>query len=653
MKFVTFELNDGLQRSGALFDNDSKIADLAAGWSSKNGSERADLASIQSLIEGSDESLAAAREVFEYVSEKQPEGTWVNSADAQLLAPIPQPIQMRDFLCFQEHLVNSMKIGEMMGEAVDTSMFDTMKELPIYYKCNRFSVGGPDQDIEWPDYAAMMDYEMEFAAVIGKKGKNISRDQAREYIFGYTIFKDMSARDYQVIEMKGMLGPGKGKDFDNGTILGPCIVTADEIDPRNVDMTVRINGAEVSRGNSGDMYHQFEDCIEHVSRSETIYPGEIIASGTVGLGSGLERLSLLRENDVIEMEVDGIGVLRNRIIAGPKYPYPYKIVHDPTLQGKWSNCRHAGYAFEKGLQEIAPGVHAWLTPDGSWGFSNAGLIADNGQTLLVDTLYDVPRTKEMLDAMVAAEPAAANIETVVITHGDADHWFGCELVKDSEIIATSEAVAGMQEMNPMKFAMLLGIASGTPSRLGRFFEKTHGHFEFNGINATFPTRNVDDRTTLAVGSKAVELIPVGPAHTEGDMLVYLPEEKILFAGDIIFSEGTPVVHAGPVSRYIDALKLILDLDLDVIVPGHGPITDKRSAEALIEYLELIYGETKKSYDAGLGMMKAVRQIDLGAFRAWHCPERLFLNVAAIYYELSGLKFGTIPKFFYMAELGDF
>lgn len=653
MKLVTFETGNGLQRAGALFDNDSKIADLAAGLKAKTENERPDLTSIQSLIEGGEKALTAAKEVLEFVTEKQPDGTWIKQTEVMLLAPIPQPIQMRDFLCFPEHLINTLKISEMMGEEVDTSMFDTMKELPIYYKCNRFSIGNPDQDIEWPDYAAMMDYEMEFAAIIGKKGKNIPRDMARDYIFGYTIFNDMSARDYQVFEMKGMLGPGKSKDFDNGTVLGPCIVTSDEIDQDNVNMTVRINGTEVSRGNSRDMYHKFEDCISYVSRNETLYPGEVIASGTVGLGSGIERLSLLKENDLIELEVDGIGVLRNRIVAGSKYSNPQRIVQDPALQGKWSNCRHSGFTFEKGLQEIAQGIYAWLTPDGSWGFSNAGLIVDDGHSLLVDTLYDVPRTKEMLDIMAKTEPAASNIKMVVNTHGDGDHWFGNELVNDAEIIATSAAVEGMQEMNPMKFAMLLGIAQGTPSRLGRFFEKTHGHFDFNGINATLPTRKVDERTTVKVGNRTVELIPVGPAHTEGDLLVYLPEANVLFAGDIVFSEGTPVVHAGPVSNYIEALKLILDLEVDVIVPGHGPITDKRAVEGLIEYLELIYSETQKSYEAGLGMMKTAQKIDLGAFRSWHCPERLFFNVAAIYHELSGKKMGTIPKFFQMAELGDF
>jgi len=238
------------------------------------GADLPELSSIQQLIEGGDNALKAANEVLNFVSAKEPDGTWVNLKDVKLLSPIPQPIQMRDFLCFQEHLLNGMKLSEMLtGRDPDTTMYDTMKNIPIYYKCNRFGVCGTGQDIEWPDYAAMMDYEMELAVVIGEKGKNIPREEARNYIFGYTIFNDMSARDYQMMEMKGGLGPAKGKDFDNGTVLGPCIVTADEIDHDDATMTVRINGEQVSQGNSGTMYHKFEDCIEYLSRCETIYHG--------------------------------------------------------------------------------------------------------------------------------------------------------------------------------------------------------------------------------------------------------------------------------------------------------------------------------------------------------------------------------------------
>ena len=159
-----------------------------------------------------------------------------------------------------------------------------------------------------------MDYELEFGFFVGKAGKDIPKNRAREHIFGYSIFNDVSARDTQTIEMPGGLGPSKSKDFDTGNVIGPCIVTADEIDPYNLTMIVRINGEERSQGSSSTIHWTFEDLISHITRSETLYPGEFIASGTVGSGSGLELEKYLSPGDVIELEVEGIGVLRNRIV---------------------------------------------------------------------------------------------------------------------------------------------------------------------------------------------------------------------------------------------------------------------------------------------------------------------------------------------------
>jgi 2-keto-4-pentenoate hydratase/2-oxohepta-3-ene-1,7-dioic acid hydratase in catechol pathway len=187
-------------------------------------------------------------------------------------------------------------------------------EIPIYYKCNRFSVVGPEQDVLWPDYCQLLDYELEMAAVIGRGGANIPVERAREHIFGYTIFNDVSARDAQTREMQGMLGPAKGKDFDTGNVLGPCIATAEELDPYGLTMTARVNGEEWSRGHSSTMHHRFEDCIAWVSQCETLHPGEVLGSGTVGNGCGLERKRFLSPGDVVELEIEGIGALRNRIV---------------------------------------------------------------------------------------------------------------------------------------------------------------------------------------------------------------------------------------------------------------------------------------------------------------------------------------------------
>jgi 2-keto-4-pentenoate hydratase/2-oxohepta-3-ene-1,7-dioic acid hydratase in catechol pathway len=161
-----------------------------------------------------------------------------------------------------------------------------------------------------------MDYELEIAAVIGRKGRDIAQSDANNYIFGYTIFNDFSARDAQAREMSGPLGPAKGKDFDGANILGPCIVTPDEIgDLYNLTMIARVNGEEWSRGNTGTIHWRFDQIIAFLSDSETLYPGEVLGSGTVGNGCGLESLRFLKHGDEVELEIENIGVIRNRVLA--------------------------------------------------------------------------------------------------------------------------------------------------------------------------------------------------------------------------------------------------------------------------------------------------------------------------------------------------
>ena len=241
--------------------------------------------------------------------------------DVQLLAPIPRPPRIRDFLCFELHVRQSRANRYLFGmgtERLDPAKVEIAKvwyERPVYYKGNPFSVVGHEAEVHWPSYSRIIDYELEIGLVIGRGGKNLSRGQALEHVFGYTIFNDFSARDEQTKEMAGSLGPGKGKDFDNGNAMGPCLVTADEIgDPYSLAMAVRVNGEEWGRGNSRDMHWKFEDCIAHASRSETLHPGEFFGSGTVGNGCGLEQMRFLKPGDVVELEVERIGILRNRVV---------------------------------------------------------------------------------------------------------------------------------------------------------------------------------------------------------------------------------------------------------------------------------------------------------------------------------------------------
>jgi 2-keto-4-pentenoate hydratase/2-oxohepta-3-ene-1,7-dioic acid hydratase in catechol pathway len=283
---------------------------------------------VLAIVEGGDEVLELARSLAE--GRRRPKAALLARDAVRLDAPIPRPPQMRDFLCFEKHLVQGFQaarklraraapdpaaaLAEMEAKGI-LAVPQTWYERPIFYHPSRFSVCGHEAEVPWPGYCQVLDFELEFGCYIGRPGKDLPRDRAREHIFGYTIFNDFSARDEQTKEMPGQLGPGKGKDFDNANAMGPCLVTADELrDPYRLDMRVRVNGEEWGRGNSRDMRWKFEDCIAHVARSETLHPGEFFGSGTVGDGCGLEQLRFLAPGDTVELEVEGIGVLRNRVV---------------------------------------------------------------------------------------------------------------------------------------------------------------------------------------------------------------------------------------------------------------------------------------------------------------------------------------------------
>lgn len=226
--------------------------------------------------------------------------------EIRLLAPLPRPNSIRDCLAFEEHVKNSLG-----GQGIPPAWY----EIPIYYKGNPDTVAGPGDDVVWPSYTQLLDYELEFAAVIGREGVNIPKEEAWNYVAGYTIFNDVSARDIQMKEMSCMLGPAKGKDMDGGNIMGPFLVTPDEFDPRKDNvMIARVNGEEWSRGVTSAMYHDFATMISYVSQSETLRVGDVIGSGTVGTGCGLELKRFPKAGDLIELEVDGIGVLTNRFV---------------------------------------------------------------------------------------------------------------------------------------------------------------------------------------------------------------------------------------------------------------------------------------------------------------------------------------------------
>ena len=308
MKLATFQ-QIGREAIGAVIDDGQLLVDLAKARHLLGGSPSPWFVDMLALIDADDEGLELAAETLA----DAPEAAILNVKDITLLAPLPVPRQMRDFIAFEEHLQNTFKRASKMSERTQ-AVPDVWYERPLYYKANRFSVVGSGTDIRWPTYADILDYELELACVIGRRGVDIAEADAHRHIFGFTIFNDVSARDTQMAEMSGRLGPAKGKDFDTGNVLGPWIVTRDEIgDYNDLTMVARINGEELSRGNAGAMHYTFDRIIAYLSQSETLHAGEVLGSGTVGTGCGLEHGRFLEAGDIVELEIDRIGVLRNRV----------------------------------------------------------------------------------------------------------------------------------------------------------------------------------------------------------------------------------------------------------------------------------------------------------------------------------------------------
>ncbi len=302
----------------------------------------------------------------------------------------------------------------------------------------------------------------------------------------------------------------------------------------------------------------------------------------------------------------------------------------------WTNLGVAAHPFSQGLHEIGNGVYAWLAPDGSWGWSNAGLVSDGSESLLVDTLFDLALTREMLGEMRKAEPAAAErIDAVVNTHANGDHCHGNQLVADARIIASKAAAEEMNELPPAVMAQMTETLGSEDTPLGRFIQRAFGAFDFRGIELTLPTETFEGELSVQVGAKRVDLIEVGPAHTRGDVLAYLPDQRVVFTGDILFVEGTPIIWEGPVSNWIAACDRILAMEPEVIVPGHGPITDERGVLAVKAYLEYLTIQARERYEGGLSALEAAKDIPLGEFSSWSDPERIVVNVQALYREFSG------------------
>ena len=291
--------------------------------------------------------------------------------------------------------------------------------------------------------------------------------------------------------------------------------------------------------------------------------------------------------------------------------------------------------FNKGLSDLGNNIYCYLQPDGGWGWSNAGLIADGDESLIVDTLFDEDLTLEMLDSMKSAEPKGMkNIRALINSHSNGDHCNGNNCVDTDEVISSEATLEEMSHESPEMMAALLKQAPEMGT-LGKYFLECFGSFNFEGVTKRLPNTTFTGETQRQVGDKIVELIEVGPAHTNGDVLVHVPSDKVVFTGDILFIEGHPILWAGPVKNWINACDRIISMEVDFVVPGHGPVTDNRGVKAVRDYLAYIDTESRERFDSGMSALETAKEIDLDLFSTWGDGERIAVNVNSLYREYKG------------------
>jgi glyoxylase-like metal-dependent hydrolase (beta-lactamase superfamily II) len=308
------------------------------------------------------------------------------------------------------------------------------------------------------------------------------------------------------------------------------------------------------------------------------------------------------------------------------------------------------FPYTKGWHDLGGGCYAYLQPDGSWGLNNAGLIRDGSQGLLVDTLYDLNLTGEMLAGIPGFAPGL-KIDTLVNTHANGDHTFGNEKAGAARIVATKACAEEFSAVPPAMMAGLLQSADAL-GPMGAYFKKAFGRYDYQGITLTPPTQTFEGQLNLKVGSVDVQVIEVGPTHTLGDAIVYVPQARIVFAGDMLFIGGTPLLWTGPVENWVRALDRMMEFDADLFVPGHGPITDKAGVAEVKAYWETTRVEARRHFDAGRSLPEAAAVMMAGPYRHWTDPERIGVTLGTLYRQFQGdsTPGNAVEAFGLMAQL---
>ncbi|OSC40918.1 fumarylacetoacetate hydrolase family protein [Mycobacterium decipiens] len=559
--------------------------------------------------------------------------------EVALAAPIPRPPSIRDSLCFLDHMRNCQEaIG---GGRV---LIDTWYRIPAFYFACPATVLGPYDDAPTAPGSAWQDFELEIAAVIGTGGSDLTVEQAEQSIIGYTIFNDWSARDLQMLEGQLRIGQAKGKD--SGVTLGPYLVTPDELEPYRRDgklslrVTARVNDTVIGSGSTAQMDWSFGEVISYASRGVTLNPGDVFGSGTVPTCTLVEHLTKpesfpgwLHDGDVVTLQVEGLGETRQTVrTSGTPFPLAARPNPDAEPDRRGVNRARSRVTYTRGLHEVADRVWAWTLPDGGYGWSNAGLVAGDGASLLVDTLFDLALTREMLDAMKPIT-ASAPITDALITHANGDHTHGNQLLDPSvRIIAakgTAEEIA--HGMRPEMLTMIQTTDLGPIAT--KFVRDRFGHFDFSGITLRNADQTFDRELTIDVGGRRIDLLNLGPAHTAADSVVHVPDAGVLFAGDLLFIGCTPIVWAGPIANWVAACDAMIALDAPTVVPGHGPVTDPDGIRAVRGYLVHVAEQAEAAYRKGLSFAEAIETVDLGEYATWLDFERVVVNIYQRYREL--------------------
>lgn len=621
MRWVTYRTGDG-DRAGVVVDETIHAM--------PPGTELIDLVAL-----GADGLRDAGERALRDPSEVVP------LSDVVLRAPIPRPPAIRDCLCFLDHMRNCQ---EALGGG--RVLKDAWYRIPAFYFANPSAVFGPYDDVPTAPGSAWQDFELEIAAVIGTGGADLTVAEAEQAIIGYTIFNDWSARDLQSLESQLGIGQAKGKD--SGITLGPYLVTPDELDEFRTDgrldltVTALVNGEVIGSGSTAAMDWTFAEVISYASRGVFLHPGEVFGSGTVPTCTLVEHLDMtdlagfrgwLSDGDEVTLQVQGLGETRQTVRHRPAPTLlPPRPNPDAAPAPARVNPAPAKVPYRRGLHQVGKNVWAWTLPDGGYGWSNAGLVAGEGASLLVDTLFDLTLTREMLDAMQSITQRAP-ITDMVITHYNGDHTHGNQLLDPSvRIIAAKETKDEIDhEMAPSMLALAqtgdLGPIATTYAR-DRF-----GHFDFSGITIRNADHTFDKRLDLEVGGRQVTLLNLGPAHTAADTVIHIPDAGVLFGGDLLFIGCTPIVWGGPIANWIAACDTMLALDAPTVVPGHGPITGPEGIHAVRDYFEYITEQADDAHRRGLSFIEAADTIDLGPYANWLDAERVVVNVYQRYREL--------------------